>query len=51
MRTDANVVTVVANDFAFEAPAEVPAGLTKFVLKHATPYPTGVVGLHYALRP
>ena len=25
--------------------------LTKFVLKHATPYPTGVVGLHYALRP
>jgi len=28
-----NVVTVVANDFAFEAPAEIPAGLTKFVLK------------------
>ncbi len=30
-----NVVTVVANDFAFEAPAEVPAGLTRFVLKGA----------------
>jgi hypothetical protein len=28
-----NVVTVVANDFAFEAPTEVPAGLTRFVLK------------------
>ena len=28
-----NVVTVVANDFAFEAPAEIPAGLTRFVLK------------------
>jgi len=23
-------------------------GLTKFSLKSATPYPTGVVGLHYA---
>ena len=30
-----NVVTVVANDYAFEAPAEIPAGLTKFVLKGA----------------
>ena len=28
-----NVVTVVANDFAYEAPAEIPAGLTRFVLK------------------
>lgn len=28
-----NVVTVVANDFAFQAPAEIPAGLTTFVLK------------------
>jgi uncharacterized cupredoxin-like copper-binding protein len=28
-----NVVTVVANDFAFEAPAQIPAGLTRFVLK------------------
>jgi uncharacterized cupredoxin-like copper-binding protein len=28
-----NVVTVVANDFAFQAPAEIPAGLTRFVLK------------------
>jgi hypothetical protein len=28
-----NVVTVVANDFTFEAPAEIPAGLTRFVLK------------------
>src|SRR5919108_4477059 len=28
-----NVVTVVANDFAFEAPTQIPAGLTKFVLK------------------
>ena len=30
-----NVVTVVANDYKFEAPAEIPAGLTKFVLKGA----------------
>src|SRR5687768_11794549 len=30
-----NVVTVVANDFKFDAPAEIPAGLTKFVLKGA----------------
>lgn len=30
-----NVVTVVANDYAFEAPANIPAGLTKFVLKGA----------------
>jgi hypothetical protein len=28
-----NVVTVVANDFLFQAPAQIPAGLTKFVLK------------------
>lgn len=28
-----NVVTVVANDYTFEAPAEIPAGLTTFVLK------------------
>jgi uncharacterized cupredoxin-like copper-binding protein len=28
-----NVVTVVANDFAFEAPTQIPAGLTRFVLK------------------
>ena len=28
-----NVVTVVATDFKFAAPAEIPAGLTKFVLK------------------
>ncbi len=28
-----NVVTVVANDFAFQAPTEIPAGLTRFVLK------------------
>jgi uncharacterized cupredoxin-like copper-binding protein len=28
-----NVVTVIANDFAFEAPTEIPAGLTRFVLK------------------
>ena len=30
-----NVVTVVANDYKFEAPTEIPAGLTKFVLKGA----------------
>ena len=30
-----NVVTVVANDYKFDAPAEIPAGLTKFVLKGA----------------
>ena len=30
-----NVVTVVANDYRFDAPAEIPAGLTKFVLKGA----------------
>jgi uncharacterized cupredoxin-like copper-binding protein len=30
-----NVVTVVANDFTFDAPTEIPAGLTKFVLKGA----------------
>jgi uncharacterized cupredoxin-like copper-binding protein len=30
-----NVVTVVANDFKFDAPSELPAGLTKFVLKGA----------------
>lgn len=30
-----NVVTVVANDYTFEAPANIPAGLTKFVLKGA----------------
>jgi hypothetical protein len=30
-----NVVTVVANDFAFQAPTEIPAGLTRFVLKGA----------------
>jgi uncharacterized cupredoxin-like copper-binding protein len=28
-----NVVTVVANDFTFEAPTQIPAGLTRFVLK------------------
>lgn len=28
-----NVVTVVANDFSFQAPTQIPAGLTKFVLK------------------
>lgn len=28
-----NVVTVVANDFEFQAPTQMPAGLTKFVLK------------------
>jgi uncharacterized cupredoxin-like copper-binding protein len=30
-----NVVTVVANDFTFQAPTEIPAGLTTFVLKGA----------------
>ncbi|HJR65278.1 MAG TPA: hypothetical protein VJ802_02530 [Gemmatimonadaceae bacterium] len=30
-----NVVTVVATDFKFDAPASIPAGLTKFVLKGA----------------
>ena len=30
-----NVVTVVANDYKFEAPTEIPAGLTKIVLKGA----------------
>jgi hypothetical protein len=28
-----NTVTIVANDFAFQAPSEIPAGLTRFVLK------------------
>lgn len=28
-----NTVTVVANDFAFQAPTEIPAGVTRFVLK------------------
>lgn len=28
-----NTVTIVANDFAFEAPSEIPAGVTRFVLK------------------
>jgi uncharacterized cupredoxin-like copper-binding protein len=30
-----NVVTVVANDFKFDAPTEIPAGLTRFVLRGA----------------
>jgi hypothetical protein len=30
-----NVVTVVANDYKFDAPTELPAGLTTFVLKGA----------------
>ena len=30
-----NVVTVVANDFVYQAPTEIPAGLTRFVLKGA----------------
>lgn len=30
-----NVVTVVANDYRFDAPTEIPAGLTRFVLKGA----------------
>ena len=32
-----NVVTVTAHDFAFEAPAEIPAGLTTFRLVNAGP--------------
>ena len=28
-----NTVTIVANDFAFQAPSEIPAGVTRFVLK------------------
>ena len=30
-----NVVTVVASDFKFDAPTQIPAGLTRFVLKGA----------------
>jgi hypothetical protein len=32
-----NVVTVRASDFTFEAPAEVPSGLTTFVMQNAGP--------------
>ncbi len=32
-----NVVTVTAKDYAFDAPAEVPAGLTTFRLINAGP--------------
>ena len=28
-----NTVTVVANDFAFQAPSEIPAGVTRFILE------------------